>query len=280
MKGASSPRCHSGRYHVAFVVLGAMVLVLAVSGTALAADLPTPTVTLPDSAGPFSLASTVPVAWTVASPATTGTFHIFAFASDTYYYLASQAATGLGSYTYDWIVSQPTGTGYVIRVWYMDDLGNWLFFDDSSPTFAITGSTHQISGQVLGNSGGSVTLEGATVTVRLNAADPNYDSLVPANNLVGTETSDVDGHYVIDVSGFRGTGLPIGSVVDVSASMTGYLSVLQYGEYDRPVTTCSFLRFNVTIGAPWEDRRLPFDTGQQPPLPCVYLLPNYVTPIP
>ena len=45
----------------------------------------------------------------------------------------------------------------------------------------------------------------------------------PANNLVGPTTDGRDGNYTINVSTFRGTGLPIGSIVDVNASATGYL---------------------------------------------------------
>jgi hypothetical protein len=98
---------------------------------------PTPEVTLPDSAGPFGQGSIVPVAWDVASPTSEGMFHVYAFGNDTYYYLTSQAASGLDSYSYSWTVSQPLGEGYVIRIWYVDGDGNWRFFDDSDVPFEI-----------------------------------------------------------------------------------------------------------------------------------------------
>ncbi len=138
----------------------------------------------------------------------------------------------------------------------------------------------QISGVVQGSNEGTVILSGATVTVRLDAADPNFDGGNVANNLVGTATADSNGNYAIDVSAFRSTGLPIGSIVDVTASVSGYLSVMQFGEFDRANVVCSFQNFNALFGAPWEDRRLPYNTGQIPPLPFEFLLPNYVTPLP
>ena len=53
----------------------------------------------------------------------------------------SQAASGAGSYGFNWTVTQPIETGYVVRVWYVDGSGNWLVFDDSSPSFAIAAGT-------------------------------------------------------------------------------------------------------------------------------------------
>ena len=58
--------------------------------------------------------------WTVAYPATAGWFHAYAYKEGTYYWLASQAACGASSYGFNWTVTQPIGTGYVIRVWYVD----------------------------------------------------------------------------------------------------------------------------------------------------------------
>ena len=103
-----------------------------------AATLPAPTVTLPDRPGPSPRASRS--RWPGRSRARqSGYFHVYAYKNGTYYYLDSQAATGSSSYTYDWTVTQPTGSGYVIRVWYVDASGNWLAYDDSSPAFEITG---------------------------------------------------------------------------------------------------------------------------------------------
>ena len=99
--------------------------------------LPAPTVTLPNTAGPFTQAARCSVAWTVAYAATTGWFHTYAYKDGTYYWLNSQAASGAGSYGFNWTVTQPIDTGYVVRTWYVDGSGNWLVFDDSSPAFAI-----------------------------------------------------------------------------------------------------------------------------------------------
>ena len=64
----------------------------------------------------------------------TGMFHTYAYKDGTYYWLDSRAATGAGSYSFNWTVTQPVDSGYVIRTWYVDGSGNWLVSDDSSPT--------------------------------------------------------------------------------------------------------------------------------------------------
>ena len=57
--------------------------------------VPTPSVTSPSTAGPFSQGSSVSVAWNVAGAPSTGTFHTYAVAGDgTYFWLDSRAATG------------------------------------------------------------------------------------------------------------------------------------------------------------------------------------------
>ncbi len=38
-------------------------------------------------------------------------------------------------------MTQPTGTGYVVCVWYVDEMGSWLVCDDSSPSFSIPAGT-------------------------------------------------------------------------------------------------------------------------------------------
>ncbi len=134
----------------------------------------------------------------------------------------------------------------------------------------------QISGKVEGaGESGTVVLSGATVTVKLNAGDANYDTNTPANNLVGTAIADVNGNYTLNVSTFRTFGLIVGSLVDVTASAPDYLSVTQYGAFDQASIVVSFRNFYSLIGHQWEDRRLPLDTGQTPPPPFEYLLPHY-----
>ena len=106
-----------------------------------AGTLPIPTVTQPSTAGPFSQGSSVTVAWNVAYATATGDFHAYAYKSGTYYWLNSLPATGAGSYSFSWIVTQPVDSGYVVRVWYTDAGGNWIFSGDSSPSFSITTGT-------------------------------------------------------------------------------------------------------------------------------------------
>ena len=105
-----------------------------------AGSLPQPTVTLPGTAGPFVQGAIVPIEWTLAAATGSGIFHAYAFASDgTYHWIMSvPAEAGRMTYNFDWTVIQPAAAGYVIRVWYVDIVGNWLFFDDSDVPFQIT----------------------------------------------------------------------------------------------------------------------------------------------
>ncbi len=189
--------------------------------------------------------------------------------------------TGSGT-TYTVAVSGMTGSGTVIATVAAakaaDAAGNNNTASsggDNSVTYNAP-ATATISGLVEGaGESGTVALPGATVTVKLNASDPNYDKNTPANNLVGTATADGSGNYSISTSAFRGTGLAIGSIVDVNASAADYLTLTQYGAYDQSSIVVSFRNFYSLIGHQWEDRRLPLDTGQTPPPPFEYLLPHY-----
>jgi len=98
--------------------------------------LPTPTVTAPSSAGPFSQGNQMSVAWDVASPSSEGSFNVYAY-NGTYYFITSQEADGSSSYDFDWTIDAPVGSDYVVRVWYVDTEGAWLISDDSSPAFSI-----------------------------------------------------------------------------------------------------------------------------------------------
>lgn len=104
-----------------------------------AGAFPQPTVTAPNSGASVATGSEVPIQWTLANPAA-GLLHAYAYAADgTYYWLTTQVASaGQSTYDYNWTVAQPVGTGYVIRVWYVDGVGNWLTLGDSSPAFDIT----------------------------------------------------------------------------------------------------------------------------------------------
>jgi hypothetical protein len=122
-----------------------------------AGSLPVPNVTTPSTAGPFDQGATVPVAWTVPAAVGSGTFHAYAYSgSGTYNWLQSVPANGsTTSYSFDWLVTQAPGTGYVVRVWYTDSSGNWLFFGDSSPAFEITGAALPAPTVTQPNTGGS-----------------------------------------------------------------------------------------------------------------------------
>jgi hypothetical protein len=125
---------------------------------------------------------------------------------------------------------------------------------------AAPGST--VSGYVYGSNEGSVVLSGATVTVRLNVTDPAFDRNNPSRNVVGKATADRLGHYVVYVGWFRGVGLPVSSIIEVSAVKPGYLNILQYGVLNSRNLIVSFVRYG-----PTRDLRLPYDVGQFPPFP-------------
>ena len=87
-----------------------------------------------------------------------------------------------------------------------------------------------------------------------------------------------NGGYFIDASKFRGSGLPAGSLVDVTATMTGYRVVKQSGTFDRSQLVCDFQAFNSLVGSSYEDRRLPAGSGAT--LSFTKLLPDYVGAMP
>lgn len=114
-----------------------------------------------------------------------------------------------------------------------------------------------VTGYVYGSNEGTVALEGAKVTVRLNSLDPRFDAKYPARNIIGVAYSDRDGRYFVNVSRWHWFGLPVGSYIEVSAIASGYLTVLQWGKFSSP-----YMRVDFTGSA-----RLPYDQGQFPPLP-------------
>ena len=57
-----------------------------------------------------------------------------------------------------------------------------------------------------------------------------------------------DGTYSVETAAFRGTGLAIGSIVNVTASLTGYQNVTQTGTYSRSQFICDFQAYNTLIG--------------------------------
>ncbi len=159
--------------------------------------------------------------------------------------------------------------------------GNQVVWQESDGTHVevvLASLDAQIAGSVQGdNNGATVPLAGANVTVSLNPADAGFDHGTPSNNLVGMATAGAHGDYLVDVSRFRGNGLPLGSQVDVTASAPGYLPVQQVGSYSRSIAVCNFLAFDSRIGTPWEDRRLPKADGQGAPPPYSHLLPDYLS---
>jgi hypothetical protein len=133
---------------------------------------PKPTVTAPDAGGTFEQEAIVPVSWTLSNPAA-GMTHAYALAGDgTYHWLASQVASaGQTSYGFNWTVTQPLGSGYLLRVWFVDEAGNWLTFDDSSQPFAITESTQPRLTVTAPDSGGSFPVA-SVVPVSWTLANP------------------------------------------------------------------------------------------------------------
>ncbi len=244
-------------------------------------DVTAPTVSIIQAAAQADPTSTSPINFTATFSETvtgfaTGDVTLSGTAGAT-----TATVTGSGT-TYNVAVSGMTGSGTVIATIAAakatDTAGNNNTASsggDNTVTYNKP-ATATISGLVEGaGESGTVVLSGASVSVKLNAGDPNFDKNTPANNLVGTAIADGSGNYSVGTSGFRGTGLAIGSIIDVTASATDYLSVTQYGTYDQASIVVSFRNFYSLIGHQWEDRRLPLDTGQTPPPPFEYLLPHY-----
>jgi hypothetical protein len=110
----------------------------------VAADFPQPTVTSPSAPGPFNQGSVLDVTWELAAATDGGWLVAYAVEEDyTHHWLATlPAVAGQTLYDYTWGVTQPPGTGYRVRVWYVDLLGNWLYFDDSEPAFEVVAADY------------------------------------------------------------------------------------------------------------------------------------------
>ena len=113
-----------------------------------------------------------------ASNISEGYFHIYAFDGD-YHYLASHEPPPepLPTPTTGPSLS-PRARGYVIRIWYVDGGGNWLLYDDSEPTFEISGSTLPAPTVTLPDSAGPFA-QGSTVPVAWDVASPSSEGVVP-----------------------------------------------------------------------------------------------------
>jgi hypothetical protein len=111
-------------------------------------------------------------------------------------------------------------------------------------------SAAHIAGMVEGSNGATAPLAGARITVALSPSDPTYDPANASNNLIGTAIASPTGAYYVNVGKFRTSGLPQGSVIEVTASQTGYRDVRQTGIYDHPQLVCSFQAFDSLLGSP------------------------------
>ena len=138
-----------------------------------------------------------------------------------------------------------------------------------------TYSVFQISGYVEGQIADApfvMALPGAVVTVAIYATDPLYDSVTPANNVVGTAIADGSGNYTLNTASFRGAPLPLPTTVIISASAVGFKTTAQFGSYDRPSVVCSFMNFSGN-----SNRRLLEEDGFPANPPFEDLLPNALT---
>jgi hypothetical protein len=144
-------------------------------------------------------------------------------------------------------------------------------------------------------------LAGATIYMRVNAADPFYDPSYPVRpgepgydpsldpNDLGTAITAADGTYTRCTAFVRGAPLPVGTIIEVSAACPGHVSITQFSRYDRPTVLCDFKRFlgfddqTGTLKEPEEDyisdRWLIKSTTVIPPPPFEWMLPNYITNI-
>ena len=104
-----------------------------------AGNLPQPTVTTPNTATSFTQGDLVPVSFDVTPAASNGMLVTYAVAADgTHHWLSTQPAVAdQTTYSFNWPVMQPAGSGYLARVWYVDGTGNWLSSDDADEPFTI-----------------------------------------------------------------------------------------------------------------------------------------------
>ena len=138
----------------------------------VATQAPQPTITAPNTGGTFAQGDVVPVAFDLAGATAAGIFHLYCWGADnTPYYLTSlPAVDGQTTYSYDWTVTQPADTGYVIRVYYMDGLGNWLYPDSSDTAFDISAATQAPQPTVTAPNTGGTFAQGDVVPVAFDLA--------------------------------------------------------------------------------------------------------------
>lgn len=119
-----------------------------------------------------------------------------------------------------------------------------------------------VLGQVIDTDNRAVA--GAQVRVFWSASNPNP----PANRLIGSATTNAAGNFEVSMA-----GIPLGTVIDVSASASGYYAVLVFGPYDQVREVANFRDFRTSGGG---DRRLRFEDPALPPPLLIFegLLPD------
>jgi len=110
---------------------------------AIAVVAPLPTVVSPNGAEQWAQGSPQQITWTTATAPAGGFFRVYlrapagSFTSLGAPSVAS-ADTGTGTdFAMAWTPTQAPATGYMVRVWYADAAGNWLFYDQSDAGFEI-----------------------------------------------------------------------------------------------------------------------------------------------
>jgi len=104
---------------------------------------PQPTVTAPNGAEQWAQGSPQQITWTTATVPAGGSFRVFLRAPAGNFTLlgapsVAQADTGTGTdFAMAWTPTQAPATGYMVRVWFVDAAGSYLFYDQSDAGFEI-----------------------------------------------------------------------------------------------------------------------------------------------
>ena len=134
--------------------------------------LPAPVVAFPNGSEFITQGDTVQIEWDAVPAAVDGDFRIWVYDAGNWWEVTTTPVPVVGGqtgYTFDWTVAQPAGTGYQVRIWYRDELGSWIAFDDSDASFEIAAPPQPL---VVGSPNGEeAVVVGAPTTITWSLTD-------------------------------------------------------------------------------------------------------------
>ncbi len=141
--------------------------------TVLPADVPTPAVSFPNGGETVHLEEATTIEWDVDPAANEGDFRVWVY-DDRNWWEVTQTSVpvvpGEMSYSLPWTPAEPIGSGYRVRVWYRDGVGNWISFDDSDATFTIGPALKPVT--VTAPNGWETATTGVTQEITWTLNDP------------------------------------------------------------------------------------------------------------